>query len=78
MLTAETEAARRRQQQGHPPGSSVEVVEVGGEGGSRAWVGDVRRRTRGKSVTKVDHGDGGGVLHSFRSSSALDDKVELL
>lgn len=64
-----------QQHQGQVPGTSVDV-EVGGEGGSRAWVGNVRRRTRGKSVIKVDHDDG-GVLRGFRSS-ALDDKVELL
>lgn len=72
-LTAEIEATG--QQQGLLPDASADV-EVGGDGGSRAWVGDVRRTTREKSVIKVDHGNG-GVLRSFRSS-ALDDKVEWL
>eukprot|EP00903_Cladosiphon_okamuranus_P009473 g9028.t1 len=67
--------------QQHQPGnlldtSDDDLVEIGGAGGSRAWVGGVRRRTKGKSVMKVDHGEG-GALRSFRSS-ALDDKVELL
>lgn len=51
-------------------------VEVGGEGGSRAWVGSVRRRNRGKNVVRVDH-DGDGALRGYRCS-ALDDKVEIL
>ncbi|CAM9604923.1 unnamed protein product [Scytosiphon promiscuus] len=51
-------------------------VEVGGEGGSRAWVGSVRRRSRGKNVVRVDH-EGDGALRGYRCSS-LDDKVEVL
>lgn len=50
-------------------------ADVGGEGGSRAWVGSVRRRDRWKSVFRVD-GDS-GTLRSFRCS-AMDDKIELL
>lgn len=50
-------------------------ADVGGEGGSRAWVGSVRRRDRRKSVLRVD-GDS-GALRSFRCS-AMDDKIELL
>lgn len=49
--------------------------EVGGKDGSRAWVGNVTRRGRGKKVVKVD--DDGVGLWSFRCS-ALDDKVEVL
>lgn len=51
-------------------------VEVGGEGGSRAWVGSVRRRNRGKNVVRVDH-EGDGTLRGYRCS-ALDDKIEVL
>lgn len=51
-------------------------VVVGGEGGSGAWVGKVRRRKREKSVMRVDHDDD-GALRSYRCS-ALDDKIELL
>ncbi|CAM9171661.1 unnamed protein product [Ectocarpus fasciculatus] len=51
-------------------------VVVGGEGGSGAWVGKVRRRKREKSVMRVDH-DQDGALRSYRCS-ALDDKIELL
>lgn len=76
MEAAQLPQQHQQQQQGHLLDTGVDAIEVGGEGGSRAWVGDVRRRTRGKSVMKVDHGDA-GALRSFRSS-ALDDKVELL
>ncbi|CAB1102298.1 unnamed protein product [Ectocarpus sp. CCAP 1310/34] len=51
-------------------------VIVGGEGGSGAWVGNVRRRNREKSVMKVDHDDD-GALRRYRCS-ALDDKIEVL
>lgn len=50
-------------------------VEIGGKGGSRAWVGNVQRRGKGKRVVKAD--EEGGGLRSFRCS-ALDDKVEVL
>lgn len=50
-------------------------ADVGGEGGSRAWVGSVRRRDRRKSVLRVD--EDSGTLRSFRCS-AMDDKIELL
>ncbi|CAM9237093.1 unnamed protein product, partial [Ectocarpus sp. 13 AM-2016] len=51
-------------------------VVAGGEGGSRAWVGNVRRRNREKIVIKVDHDDD-GALRRYRCS-ALDDTIELL
>ncbi|CAM9864620.1 unnamed protein product [Pylaiella littoralis] len=67
-----------QQQRVQLPGTSSAAIEVGGQGGSRAWVGNVRRRRKGKSVLRVDHQeDGGGTLRSFRCS-ALDDKVEVL
>lgn len=67
-----------QQQRVQLPGTSSAAIEVGGQGGSRAWVGNVRRRRKGKSVLRVDHQeDGGGALRSFRCS-ALDDKVEVL
>lgn len=63
--------------QGQVRGHGSVAIEVGGEGGSRAWLGNVRRRKREKSVVRVDHEDGEGALRSFRCSS-LDDKVEVL
>ncbi|CAM9886719.1 unnamed protein product [Ectocarpus sp. 12 AP-2014] len=51
-------------------------VVVSGEGGSGAWVGNVRRKNGEKSVMKVDHDDD-GALRRYRCS-ALDDKIELL
>lgn len=56
-------------------GTGQSTVEIGGEGGSRAWVGSVQKRGKGKRIVKVDE-EGGGV-RSFRCS-ALDDKVEVL
>lgn len=50
-------------------------ADVGGEGGSRAWVERVRRRDRRKNVTRVDGEN--GALRRVRCS-AIDDKIEVL
>ena len=49
--------------------------DIGGEGGSRAWVGSVRRRGKEKRVVRVDLES--AKLKEFQCS-ALDDKIEVL
>lgn len=49
--------------------------EIDGEGGSRAWVGSVRRRSKEKRVVRVDMGS---VKVEEVYCSALDDKIEVL
>lgn len=56
-------------------GEGMPGTDIGGEGGSRAWVGKVRRKSRAKRVVRAD-GENGG-LRQFRCS-AVDDKIEVL